>query len=115
MLAAKSSIAQAENTVAEDGLPLPTRPATGPGRSAPRGCRLFLRSGRHNADLIRDVLRDDGSTIEELEVLLDWGCGCGRVLRHWVRTAATPASSAATSPRRWSSGATTTSRSRRQR
>ena len=44
---------------------------------------FFLRSGKHNADLIRKVLGEDGSAVEELEALLDWGCGCGRVLRHW--------------------------------
>jgi SAM-dependent methyltransferase len=30
-------------------------------------------------------LSDAGTSIEELDALLDWGCGCGRVLRHWSR------------------------------
>jgi SAM-dependent methyltransferase len=46
---------------------------------------FFLRSGKHNAELIRGLLREDGSAIEELDALLDWGCGCGRVMRHWSR------------------------------
>ena len=44
---------------------------------------FFLRSGKHNADLIRSLLNDNGTPIEEIGSLLDWGCGCGRVLRHW--------------------------------
>lgn len=44
---------------------------------------FFLRSGKHNADLVRDLLRENGTPIEELDTVLDWGCGCGRVLRHW--------------------------------
>ena len=82
MLAARSSIARREPDTA-DGLPLPParlRAQVGP-LHADAG--FFLRSGRHNADLIRDILRDDGTTIEELGALLDWGCGCERVLRHW--------------------------------
>jgi SAM-dependent methyltransferase len=82
MLAARSSIARREPEAA-DGLPLPParlRAQVGPLHA---DADFFLQSGRHNADLIRDVLREDGSTVEELDVLLDWGCGCGRVLRHW--------------------------------
>jgi SAM-dependent methyltransferase len=45
----------------------------------------FLRSGRGHADLIAGLLNEDGATVEELEAILDFGCGCGRVLRHWSR------------------------------
>jgi SAM-dependent methyltransferase len=82
MLAARSSISRREPDAA-DGLPLPParlRAQVGPLHA---DADFFLQSGRHNAELIRDVLRQDGSSVEELDVLLDWGCGCGRVLRHW--------------------------------
>ena len=81
MLAARSLFRREPK--AADGLPLPParlRAQVGPLHA---DADFFLRSGRHNADLIRDILREDGSSIEELDALLDWGCGCGRVLRHW--------------------------------
>ncbi len=67
-----------------DGLPLPPallRAQAGP-RHADAG--YFLRSGQHHADLIRELLAEQGATIEQLDALLDWGCGCGRILRHWA-------------------------------
>jgi SAM-dependent methyltransferase len=66
-----------------DGLPLPParlRAQVGPLHA---DAEFFLESGKHNADLIRDLLEEGGSSLEELDSLLDWGCGCGRVLRHW--------------------------------
>jgi SAM-dependent methyltransferase len=81
-LAARSSLLGKE-TKAVDGLPLPParlRAQVGP-LHADAG--FFLRSGKHNAELIREVLLEDGSSIEQIGTLLDWGCGCGRVLRHW--------------------------------
>jgi SAM-dependent methyltransferase len=81
-LAARSSLAGREVRAA-DGLPLPParlRAQVGPLHA---DADFFLESGKHNAELIRDVLVEAGSSIEELEALLDWGCGCGRVLRHW--------------------------------
>ena len=66
-----------------DGLPLPParlRTQVGPLHADPD---FFLASGRHNAELVRELLREQGSSLERLEALLDWGCGCGRVLRHW--------------------------------
>jgi SAM-dependent methyltransferase len=81
-LAARSRLKTREPR-ADDGLPLPPaslRAQIGP-RHADAG--FFLRSGRQHAELVRDVLREQRTDIEELGALLDWGCGCGRVLRHW--------------------------------
>lgn len=67
-----------------DGFPLPParlRTQIGPLHA---DADFFLRSGRHNADLLRELLREQGSSVEGLEALLDWGCGCGRVIRHWA-------------------------------
>jgi SAM-dependent methyltransferase len=66
-----------------DGLPLPParfRAQVGPLHA---DAQFFLESGRQNAELIRSLLQEAGSSVEELDALLDWGCGCGRVLRHW--------------------------------
>jgi len=66
-----------------DGLPLP--PARLRAQAGPRhaDARFFLRSGEQHAQLIRELLGEQGASVEELEAILDWGCGCGRVLRHW--------------------------------
>lgn len=43
----------------------------------------FLRSGEIHTRIIRDLLRKNGLVIEEFDSLLDFGCGCGRLIRHW--------------------------------
>lgn len=45
---------------------------------------FFLRSGEAHARLIRELVSECGSSIDEVGPILDWGCGCGRVLRHWT-------------------------------
>ena len=82
-LAAKGSL-RGRSATAGESLPLP--PARLRAQAGPRHADVeyFLRSGRHHAQLIRDLLAEDGTPIEELEAILDWGCGCGRILRHWA-------------------------------
>jgi SAM-dependent methyltransferase len=82
-LAAKSSLFGRDERTA-DGFALPParmRAQVGPLHA---DARFFLESGKHNAELIRALLLEHGSSVEELDALLDWGCGCGRVLRHWA-------------------------------
>jgi SAM-dependent methyltransferase len=82
-LAAKSELLTRDRPDS-DGLPLPParlRAQAGP-RHADAG--FFLRSGERHANLIRDLLRENGASVEEFSAILDWGCGCGRVLRHWA-------------------------------
>jgi len=43
----------------------------------------FLEGGREIADAIRDILGARGIKLDSLGSILDFGCGCGRVLRHW--------------------------------
>jgi SAM-dependent methyltransferase len=82
-LAAKSKLHASEPEVA-DGLPLPParlRAQVGPSHA---DASYFLNSGREHAELIRELLGDGGTSMEEVGALLDWGCGCGRVLRQWA-------------------------------
>jgi SAM-dependent methyltransferase len=69
--------------VAADGLPVPpahliVRVAGTPDVS------WFLESGRLAAESIRDAVERAGAGMDELGAILDFGCGCGRVLRNWV-------------------------------
>jgi SAM-dependent methyltransferase len=50
----------------------------------------FLSSGRAGADSIAQTLSAAGAELAELRSILDFGCGCGRVLRHFAPLAAAP-------------------------
>src|SRR5262249_8368542 len=80
-LAAKSGLTAAARK-REDGSPPP--PASLRAQAGPRhaDAGFFLRSGQKHAELIREILRENGASVDDCEALLDWGCGCGRVLRH---------------------------------
>jgi SAM-dependent methyltransferase len=81
-LAARSAVSPREAPLATD-VPLPPtrlRVQVGPLHADPD---FFLRSGEDDAGLIRVLLEKHGSTVEGLGAVLDFGCGCGRVLRHW--------------------------------
>ena len=43
----------------------------------------FLRGGSLGAASIRDVLHSHDMEVDELGAILDFGAGCGRVLRYW--------------------------------
>ncbi len=75
----------AKSTQDASGMALPParlRAQVGPSHA---DAEVFLRSGQHHAELIRELLQEGGTSIEELDAILDWGCGCGRVLRHWAQ------------------------------
>ena len=82
-----------------NGLPLPPAPMRAQVGPLHADATFFLGSGRHNAELIRSLLEEHGSPMEDLGALLDWGCGCGRVLRHWASLTDTGISGCDINPR----------------
>jgi SAM-dependent methyltransferase len=73
-----------EDHLAFDGLPVP--PARlrllVDGRSG--DASRFLSIGRRMNDSIREAVTLAGPAPEEMRTILDFGCGCGRVARHWA-------------------------------
>jgi SAM-dependent methyltransferase len=43
----------------------------------------FLEGGARAAATVREAMGRRGIAVADLEAILDFGCGCGRVLRHW--------------------------------
>jgi hypothetical protein len=43
----------------------------------------FLKSGRMGAESITAILEKNGLALQRMSAFLDFGCGVGRVLRHW--------------------------------
>jgi 2-polyprenyl-3-methyl-5-hydroxy-6-metoxy-1,4-benzoquinol methylase len=68
--------------VGPDGLPLPT-PELIFRVAGTTDVTWFIESGQLAADSIRQALDRAGTPFVSLGAILDFGCGCGRVLRHW--------------------------------
>jgi len=67
---------------APDGLPLPP-PEMIAVVAAHFDARHYYEGGAVGAEAIRSMLERNGIDIEGLGSILDFGCGCGRTIRHW--------------------------------
>lgn len=73
---------------AHDDLPLPP-PALVYAINGHFDLETYYESGRRHAEIIRQLLAGHALPIERFHSLLDFGCGCGRVLRQWRELAQT--------------------------
>lgn len=51
--------------------------------SSHRSASKFLRRGRATSETILNTLERNGIAIENSNAILDFGCGVGRIMRHW--------------------------------
>ena len=66
-----------------DGLPLPSVRLRILATASP-SVEWFIQSGQAAADSIRELLAQHDVPIARIGSMLDFGCGCGRVVRHWA-------------------------------
>ena len=66
-----------------DGLPVPSVRLRILATASP-SVEWFIQSGQAAADSIRELLAQNDVPIARIGSMLDFGCGCGRVVRHWA-------------------------------
>lgn len=66
-----------------DGLPLPP-PILRVQVSGTARPKEFLAQSHRAAGTVRYAVRRGGRELEDLDAVLDFGCGCGRVMRRWA-------------------------------
>jgi SAM-dependent methyltransferase len=71
--------------LADDGYPVPPPVLLVGITSEVTSPDWYLESGRGDIEAIERVLANHGTQAAELESVLDFGCGCGRVARRWLR------------------------------
>lgn len=74
---------QLARTGAPDGFPLPP-PQLAYEVAASYDLRYFLHSGEIGRQAIEEVLARGGTSIAAFTRVLDFGCGCGRMIRQWA-------------------------------
>ena len=83
---ALDTLAEPREGPASDGLPFPPPEMVRLAAGISTGHRFyqrFIQGGAQVADRFRDLLARNGLDIERCGSLLDFGCGCGRVMRRW--------------------------------
>ena len=70
-------------SIGADGLPLPS-PLLMIRVVGHADCDAFLAHGRACAETVRRLVEEQGSELGATGSMLDFGCGCGRVLRQWA-------------------------------
>ncbi|HET8862789.1 MAG TPA: class I SAM-dependent methyltransferase [Solirubrobacterales bacterium] len=71
-------------SVGPDGLPLPPPRLRQLVNGRGGGAEHFVRIGAQMSATIRGAAAAAGSPMEQMDAILDFGCGCGRVVRHWA-------------------------------
>jgi SAM-dependent methyltransferase len=68
--------------LAPDGLPIPPASLITLVAGIP-DVSWFIKGGELATRSIVDTLEKNGIAVDDLKAILDFGCGCGRVTRHW--------------------------------
>jgi SAM-dependent methyltransferase len=96
----KSIVANARNRRrgAPDGLPIPPSDLIHLVAGSP-DVAWFLKAGALGAQTVRAALLNASVRIEDVRAMLDFGCGCGRVMRYWQSLPTTKVSGTDINPR----------------